>query len=557
MLLEDKKSLFVILFVVLIIFLIMLPLRPVIAGNDFSLLLTVRRLVNTGELFIYSHPSASIVSQILWGAAFAKIFGFSIPLMHFSVFLFLPILAIFFYLFLRAMKIDSAKSLILSLFLLSIPWYIRYAFGFRTDLTYTSMQVVSIYFYYLGLKKEKFTYLILGSIIASIAFLTRQLGIVLAIGCFIGIILTSKYFQKNAFKTILASILFPVLTAIFYSLWLNWSNNLTITNLDFQNKFISSIKEILPFTSVSLEDRLFGYKTNFHRALDYFSQTIGLFFPIMVLFLISNFSFFKKFLLKNFKIFTLTLSFISSLYLFDIILFPKGVTLGFPIIIYESEKLFPIPWAHIWKIIVGFSIVFWSIFFSLALTKINLFKKEFIFLLILLLGLISITIFSIFLHDQYIMPILPIVLIFFGLVSKNLQVNKILATIVLAFLILDSIQITKLIYDENGIAQAKATELVALGATPADILPGKNHPWHLWYDYEELEKKEIERIGGNRRIAKAQGLVMDKYKYIISPQRDLTYLEVKLENPQIEKINFRSFLVNGELLFIKNNAKAK
>ena len=124
----------------------------------------------------------------------------------------------------------------------------------------------------------------------------------------------------------------------------------------------------------------------------------------------------------------------------------------------------------------------------------------------------------------------------------------------LSFLILDSVQISKLVYDENGIAQQKASELVQQGIPPQDILPGKNVDWYFWYDYEGLEGKEIKKAGGNRKIAAVPTLVIEKdYKYLIIPERDLRYSNTVLKNPIIEKIPFRSFLVKGELLFIRNN----
>ena len=159
----------------------MLPLKAVIAGDDFSILLSVKHLLNTGELFIYSHPTASIIFQVLWGSVFTKIFGFSIPILHFSIFLFLPLLAIVFYFLCRELKISPINSLILTLFLISIPWYFRYSFGFRTDLPYTALQMASIYFYFKGFRRVNINYVIIGSTFAALAFLNRQLGFVITL----------------------------------------------------------------------------------------------------------------------------------------------------------------------------------------------------------------------------------------------------------------------------------------------------------------------------------------------------------------------------------------
>lgn len=554
MLFEDKKSIAIILAVTILVLLVMLPLRPVIAGDDFSLLLSVKHLLNTGELFIYSHPTASIIFQVLWGSVFAKLFGFSIPILHFSVFLFLPFLAIIYYLLCRELKISESNSLFLALFLISIPWYFRYSFGFRTDLPYTALQMASIYFYFKGLKGENLRDVIIGSTFAALAFLTRQLGIVIALSCFLAIVLSPKYFQRIKLKVLIASLLIPFLTVGFYSLWLSSSDNITINQIWTQREFLRTIEELLPFTSISIIDRLNSYKEYFHRGLDYFSQMVGFSLPLMIMIMLSNVRFFKKLIKFNYKIFALVLGLFGFLYLLDIFLFLGKVTLGFPIIIYESEKLFPIPWANVWKLLVAIGLVLWSLYFSIAIKKMRILKNEILFLFLIFSGLFLLTIVSIYAHDQYVIPLLPIIVIFIGLISREMRIIKTLAFLLLSFLILDSLQITKLVYDENAIAQQKASELVLKGVQPDEILPGKNHTWHFWYDYEDLEKQEIEKAGGNRKVAAVPALITDNYQYIITPERDLKYSNTKLKNAIIEKIPIKSFLVKSDLLFIKNNA---
>ena len=71
---ENKKPIAIILAVNISVLLAMLPLKAVIAGDDFSILLSVKHLLNTGELFIYSHPTASIIFQVIWGWVFVKLF---------------------------------------------------------------------------------------------------------------------------------------------------------------------------------------------------------------------------------------------------------------------------------------------------------------------------------------------------------------------------------------------------------------------------------------------------------------------------------------------------
>lgn len=550
---KDKKPIMIILAVNVLVIVVMLPLKPVIAGDDFSIILSVKHLLNTGELFIYSHPTASIIFQVLWGSFFAKLFGFSIPMLHFSVYLFLPFLSIFFYFLCRELKIGQFNSLILALFLISIPWYFRYAFGFRTDLPYTALQMASVYFYVKGFKRGKIADFVIGSVFTSLAFLTRQLGFMIALSALLPILMW-KIHGNIKYKFIIASLLIPILTVVFYNLWLSYTDNITINEIWVQRKFVRAIEELLPFTSISIPDRLESYKESFHRGLDYFSQMVGFSLSLMILIILSNVRFFLKFAKNNYKLYFLILSLFGLLYLLDMFLYRGKVTLGFPIIIYESEKLFPIPWANIWKLIVATGLVLTPLYFSIAIKTIRISKKEFLFIFLLFLGLFLLTISAIFAHDQYVMPILPIFVLFLGLITKEFKINKAFAFFVLAFLLLDSLQISKQVYVENAIAQQKASELVNTGVRPQDILPGKNHAWHFWYDFESLEKKEIEKAGGNRKVAAVPDLITDNYKYIIMPERDLQYSNTQLKNPVIERIPFSSFLVKSELLFIKNNS---
>ena len=349
-------------------------------------------------------------------------------------------------------------------------------------------------------------------------------------------------------KKIFVAVLIPSLTICLYLLWLSNPNNITIPQIKYNNEFKKTLLNLVSFNPEL-------YKIIIHRFLNQISQTMGILISMAILLVLSNIKIVKNILLRRWKLFIFSTFIGGCFYLVDILWFPGKIYLGYPLLMYENELLFPIPWAKIWKILVAVSIPFWAAIISLSLFNIRKIRAEQFFLLCMLIGLSFLTLTSIFAWNKYILPFLPIIIIFFGIKTTELKINKKLAFAFLILLIIDSLQIAKISYEENGIAQALGFSLVNRGVAPQNIIIMKNYDWSFWFNYEELSQKEISKVDGDKRLAQLPQLEFDRdYKYIITTERNLKYLPKSLyNNALIEKKTLRNLFVKTELLIIKNN----
>ena len=526
----------------------MLPLRAQVTGDDFAYAQSVRHFVNTGQIKISEAVGPSFIFQLIWGGIFSKILGFSLTTLHISVIFFLPILCVYLYKFLREFDISESKSFIFTLIFLSIPWILFYTYTFSTDIPYLTLQILASFYYVKGIKSAKNKNLLIGSIFAGCALLTRQIGIVLPLSVFLTILFFTKLSLGEKLKKIFVAVSIPALTLCLYFLWLSNPNNITIPQIKYNNEFKDTLLNLVSFNPGL-------YKIIIHRFLNQISQAMGILISMTLLLVLSNIKIVKNILRRRWKLFIFSTFIIGCFYLVDILWFPGKIYLGYPLLMYENELLFPIPWAKIWKILVAVSIPFWASIISLSLFNIRKIKAEQFFLLCMLISLSFLTLTSIFAWNKYILPFLPIIIIFFGIKTTELKINKKLAFAFLILLIIDSLQIAKISYEENGIAQAFGFSLVNQGVPPQNIIIMKNYDWSFWFNYEELSQKEIDKVDGDKRLAQLPQLEFDRdYKYIITTERNLIYLPKSLyKDALIEKKTFRNLFVKTELLFIKND----
>ena len=545
---KDKKAILSIIAIVLIVIILMLPLRAQVTGDDFAYAQSVRHFVNTGQIKISEAVGPSLIFQLIWGGIFSKILGFSLITLHISVIFFLPILCVYLYKLLREFEISASKSIVFTLIFLSIPWILFYTYTFSTDIPYLTLQILSSFYYVKGIINLQNRNLLIGSIFASCALITRQIGIVLPVSVFLTILFFTKLSLSEKLKKIFVAVLIPSLTICLYLLWLSNPNNITIPQIKYNNEFKKTLLNLVSFNPEL-------YKIIIHRFLNQISQTMGILISMAILLVLSNIKIVKNILLRRWKLFIFSTFIGGCFYLVDILWFPGKIYLGYPLLMYENELLFPVPWAKIWKILVAVSIPFWAAIISLSLFNIRKIRAEQFFLLCMLIGLSFLTLTSIFAWNKYILPFLPIIIIFLGIKTTELKINKKLAFVFVILLIVDSLQIEKISYEENGIAQALGFSLVNRGVAPQNIIIMKNYDWSFWFNYEELSQKEISKVDGDKRLAQLPQLEFERdYKYIITTERNLKYLPKSLyNNALIEKKTLRNLFVKTELLIIKND----
>ncbi len=543
---KDRLALILLTAISVVYILLMLPFREQSFQDDFAYAQSVSYLINHHQIKISEFLAPTSVFHVVWGALFAKIFGFSFISLQISVIIFLPLLLIAVYKLLRSFEIPEERSFLLTVFFSSIPWIFQFSSTFMTDVPFLTLEVLSLYFYNTGIKNNKNKSLFIASFFASLAFLTRQIGILIPISFLLAEVVLSR--EKNKLtQKLFASLTLPAVVLFSYIVWVSDPLNKTVTQFDYQDLTTRNIFSFLPFTNVNLVQRINLFGSLLHRTINYLNQAVGLFFPIMFTFFLFNTKKIIKFLNQNKEKFLILISSLFLIYLFDLLTNLKIYTTGFPLFIYRYERLFPIPWAHVWAYEVFTGLLILLSFFCLPIKnfKKNATSKKF-FLLSFLLILIT-TIISPFSWDQYIIPLLPFILVWFATISNQLKINYKIITILLFFLLIDSIQMAKIRYDENGIIWTTASRLVSQGIDPNQIDPDQNTAWDKWNNYESFIKNNL-LIENNRKVIKPTELPPPSPKYIFISETLSKFAKKLPLTAKIQRVHFRSLFVESSII---------
>lgn len=165
--------------------LLVAPWQNVPVIDDWAYAWSVEHLLKTGRLVISDRSSIYPIVQILWGSLFAWLHGgFSFGILRLStvVLAFAGCCALF--LTLCELGFSDAVSLIGALTLAVYPAYFVLSFTFMTDVPFVALSMIAVYFYVAGVHRERAPLLWWGSAFALLAFLVRQVGIVLPVAAF-------------------------------------------------------------------------------------------------------------------------------------------------------------------------------------------------------------------------------------------------------------------------------------------------------------------------------------------------------------------------------------
>ena len=548
---RNKNNYLFLLIALAAVFLAMLPLKDQLFSEDFAYAQSVRHFINTGDLKVSERVAPTSITHIVWGSIVTKPLGFSLANLHLSIVMLLPFLLIAMYEIFKLAASTNQKSIIFTLFFLSIPWILQISYTFETDITFLTLEVFALLFYLRGFKQKKLANFLFGSIFASLAFLTRQLGIVIALAAFVTI-LSNENDTKQKLKKTLLSISIPAATAFIYLWWLSIGKNRTIA----QYAVYQEIKNMYfhhPLLATWFEDTI----RIIHRALNFTSEALGLLFPIIFLLFLSNHKRIIRVVKKNKKGFIIATVVTFGIYALDVIYFRKEYTVGFPLIIYQYEALLPIPWAHLWKYIVLLSLP--AAASTIYLQAKHIFKlnslQRFIFLSFIFLAILTLVYVASW--EVYIVPFLPLLMFWIAALTKKFTLNTKLSLIVVLILLLDSVQMTKLRYSESGLMWEKSMSLVQNGVSPIEIDPNNNYGWYYWFYYEKLASDSINANGGNKQNLN-YGFIIPKPdlpRYRIYDPRMVSYSNLDTSNYKVEQIPFRSLFVKSKIYFMQLNGQ--
>lgn len=178
----DSSNLLIIILGWIVIAILVNPLGDFPLNDDWAYAESVKYLLETGNFQLPGWAVANLLPQVLWGALFCLPFGFSFTALRFST-LILGLLGIIAtYLLFKEISSNKKIALFCALLIAINPIYLALSYTFMTDVPHFTLSVISLYFFYLGLKKDSLKNIIIALLFALIALLIRQVTAALFMG---------------------------------------------------------------------------------------------------------------------------------------------------------------------------------------------------------------------------------------------------------------------------------------------------------------------------------------------------------------------------------------
>jgi hypothetical protein len=157
------------------------PWQNVPVIDDWTYAWSVERLLEAHQLRVPEISAVYPISQILWGALFGRILGFSFGALRLSTVVLAVVGCWSLYLTLRELKIGAAVSLLAALTMAVHPVFFALAFTFMTDVPFVSLASLALYFYVSAVERDRPARLWPATLFALVAFLVRPIAVALPV----------------------------------------------------------------------------------------------------------------------------------------------------------------------------------------------------------------------------------------------------------------------------------------------------------------------------------------------------------------------------------------
>ncbi len=193
------------------------PLHNIPIGDDWEYARSVQRLLETGQFYRSPLVQATVYIHVLWGALFAKAFGFSFVALRLST---LPLAAgalAAFYGILGQLGFSPGRRALGTLTLMAAPLFVFYSQSFNTEVPFLCWLLLGLGCTLRGLRQGRLAWVTAGSLFSALAFLTRQIGLVLPVAMLLVVLVYRPRAQWVAWLA--ASLTLPALAVIGFYGW--------------------------------------------------------------------------------------------------------------------------------------------------------------------------------------------------------------------------------------------------------------------------------------------------------------------------------------------------
>ena len=207
---KKNKDLYVILSLFLLAELLINPIGEFPLNDDWAYAKIIKIIMLKGVVEPSEWSEAFFLTQMFWGLAFCKIFGFSFTVLRFSEIIVAFIGVIVFNRILNRITQSSTLVFLGTLLLVFNPVFLQQSNTFQTDIPFMVLSLICFYCLFRYVQDQVWRYYLIGLTFAVFAILIRQTGIAIAFAygiCFL--LFSSKHVIHyfTAFITIFLLIL--------------------------------------------------------------------------------------------------------------------------------------------------------------------------------------------------------------------------------------------------------------------------------------------------------------------------------------------------------------
>jgi hypothetical protein len=164
---------------VLLVILLVSPRGDFPLNDDWVYYRTVENILDEGRFSPHPFAQSLFVLQGYWGALWASLFGLSFSTLRFSTFVLAFLGAWMTASTARRAGASQRASLLAGAALLFSPVYLNLSYTFMTDVPFTALVALSVYWYtraWDGVGKRDGRFVLAATVVASLSFLIRQFG---------------------------------------------------------------------------------------------------------------------------------------------------------------------------------------------------------------------------------------------------------------------------------------------------------------------------------------------------------------------------------------------
>lgn len=192
--------------------------------DDWTYVRNVEHVMSGQSFQPAEYAQATLVSHTYWGALFASMLGMNFTSLLVATCVLAAIAALTFYFILRRLGYGPLLSALGVALLTLNPYFINLSYSFMTDITFLALLLLSCLCYLMGLDEQEsrrgMGLLLLGSVFASLAFLTRQFGIAIPFAALVWLLWNRKRpMRAEDWRRLTAVALLPAAVAIGYYVW--------------------------------------------------------------------------------------------------------------------------------------------------------------------------------------------------------------------------------------------------------------------------------------------------------------------------------------------------